>query len=169
MACYTLSNCILHNLVAGKKYITDLLMVFTQESNPFKVALDKSNRIIDLYETAGQTNEYVANWLSLMSFQPSNFEPINIDVSSATNNEEIFLKVCSKTNSQQKLIVHSHEGWQNFSYQADKVIFYDSKPIRVFDRDEAIHELNPVSASSITAYGSVIAANQSTITDSKNN
>lgn len=169
MACYTLSNCILQNLVAGKKYITDLLMVFTQEANPFKVALDKSNRIIDLYETAGQTNEYVANWLSLMSYQPSNFETINVDASSATNIEEVFLKVCSKTNSQQKLIVHSHEGWQNFSYQAEKVIVYDNKPIRVFDRDEAIHELNPATASSITAYGSVIATNQSTITESKNN
>ena len=123
MACYTLSNCILQNLVAGKKYITDLLMVFTQESNPFKVALDKSNRIIELYETAGQTNEYVANWLSLMSYQPANFETINIDTSTISNIEEIFLKVCSKTNSQQKLIVHSHEGWQNFSYQGEKVIF----------------------------------------------
>lgn len=169
MACYTLSDCILHNLNAGKKYITDLLMVFTQESNPFKVALDKSNRIIDLYELAGQKNEYVANWLSLMSFQPSNFETINIDTSTAMNNEEVFLKVCGKTNSQQKLIVYSHEGWQNFNYQGDKVIIYDTKSIRVFDRDEAIHDLNPTTPSLITAYSSVIATNQSTITDSKNN
>ena len=123
MACYTLSNCILNNLDAGKKYITDLLLVFTQESNPYKVALDRSNRIIELYEIAGQKSEYVANWLSLMSYQPSNFEQINCDTVSAINDEEIFLKVCSKTNSQQKLIVHSHEGWQNFNYETDKVIF----------------------------------------------
>ena len=123
---------------------------------------------MDLYETAGQTNAQVANWLSLMSYQPSNFETINIDASSAANTEEVFLKVCSKTNSQQKLIVHSHEGWQNFNYQGDKVIIFESKPIRVFDRDEAIHELNPAISSSIIAYGSVVASNQSTILDSKN-
>lgn len=169
MACYTLSDCILNNLNAGKKYITDLLMVFTQESNPFKVALDKSNRIIDLYESAGQENEYVANWLSLMSFQPSNFETINIDTSTAINNEEIFLKVCGKTNSQQKLIVYSHEGWQYYSYESDKVIIYDTKQIKILDRDEAIHDLNPITPSSITAYNSIIATNQSTITDSTNN
>jgi hypothetical protein len=169
MACYTLSNCILKNLVAGKKYITDLLMVFTQEANPFKVALDKSNCIMDLYENIGETNVHVASWLSLMSYQPSNFEIINIDVSSVSNTEELFLKVCSSTKIQQKLIVHSHEGWQNFSYHDEKVIVYDNKPIRVFDRDEAIHELNPAAGSSIIAYSSVIATNQSIITDSKNN
>lgn len=168
MACYTLSNCILNNLVAGKKYITDLLFVFTQESNPYKIALDTSNRILGLYESAGQSNEHVANWLSLMSYQPSNFETINADTSSAQNTEEIFLLVCSMTKSQQKLIVHSHESWQYFNYVSDRTIFYCGKPIRVFDRDEAILELNPSSHSSITAYGSVIAANQSTITDAKN-
>ena len=38
-----------------------------------------------------------------------------------------------------------------------KLFFYANKQIRVFDRDEAIHELNPTTASSITAFGSVIA------------
>ena len=168
MACYTLSNCILMNLNAGKKYITDLLMVFTQESNPHKVALDKTDRIINMYEEEGGKNEYVASWLSLMSYAPSNFETINVDANSATNNEEVFLKVCSKTNSQQKLIIHSHEGWQNYNYEIDKTIIYDSKAIRVFDRDEAIHELNSPLQNSITAYNSVIATDQSTITDIKN-
>lgn len=168
MASYTLSNCILMNLDAGKKYITDLLMVFTQESNPFKVALDKSDRIMNMYEKEGNKNEYVASWLSLMSYQPSNFETINIDTNAASNDEEVFLSVCSQTKSQQKLIVHSHEGWQNYNYNANKIIVYNNKPIHVFDRDEAIHELNPGTSSSITAFGSVIATGQSTINDTKN-
>ena len=169
MSSYTLSNCILTNLDAGKKYITDLLMVFTQEWNPSKVALDKSDRIMNLYYDAGQKNEYVANWISLMAHEPSNFETINVDTSNASSDEEIFLKVCSQTKCQQKLIVHSHESWQNYNYEEDKVMFYDKKPIRVFDRDEAIHELKPSTTGSITAYSSVIATNQSTITDIKNN
>lgn len=165
MGCYTLSHCVLVNLDSGKKYITDLLMVFTQEKNSFKVALDKSHRIIDLYEEAGQNNQIVATWLQLMSYMPTNFEIINIDTSSAKNEEELFLSVCSSIKSQNKLIIYSHERWQHFKYNSERVIYYNNIPILIFDRDEAIHELNATQCSTINAYNSVIATDKSTIKD----
>ncbi|EKE05978.1 MAG: hypothetical protein ACD_19C00135G0002 [uncultured bacterium] len=163
MSCYTVSHCILLNLDSGKKYITDLLFVFTQETNPFKVAIDKDKKILDLYEKAGQSNQHVATWLNLMSLQPSNFEPINVDTSSAKNEEELFLLVCSNTKNQQKLFVYSHQNWTNFKYDTNNLIVYRGVPVQVLDRDEAINELHPSNQTSINAYNSVLATSQSTI------
>jgi hypothetical protein len=168
MGCFTLSNCILEQSELDKKYIADVLMVFTQ-TNPFKVALDKSHKIIGLYETIGQTNEFVAYWLSLMSMKPTSFETINIETNDATNDEEIFLKVCSATNNQHKLIVLSHEKWQYYKYDFPKIIIYNKVPVLIFDRDEAIVELNPIVSSTINAFSSVVAANNSSINETKNN
>jgi hypothetical protein len=169
MASYTLSNCILNNIELDKKYITDVLMVFTQQSNPFKVALDKGDKILGLYETVAQKNEFAAYWLSLMSMKPSSFESIDIETNDDVNEEEIFLKVCSSTKSQQKLIVMSHESWQYYRYDSPKVITYNNIPVRVFDRDEAISELNPTnSTTSIMATNSTVAIDGSIIEDSKN-
>jgi len=166
MAAYTLSKCILENINAGKKYITDLLFVFTRDSNPYKVAVDSNNLIIDIYTELAKTNEFIATWLQLMSHQPSNFEPIKVNLSKVSNEEEIFIKVCCETKSQQKLIVFSHEGWENFEYHSDKVILYNNKHILILDRDEAIQDLNSTIAGNITAYGSIIATNQSSIKQS---
>jgi hypothetical protein len=172
MVCYTLSNCLLENLDAGKVYISDILMVFTQQNNPFKVALDKSDRIMDLYQKAGEKDYNVAYWLTLMSYKPSSFEIINVDTSSSLNEEEVFLSVCSKTKSQQKMIVYSHEGWQYYGYSSANVVHYNDIPVQVYDRDEAIRELNtslaPKSLTTIYATDSVIAADHSSISETKN-
>ena len=168
MACYTLSKCIKSSLEIGKKYITDLIMVFTQESNPCKIAIDKTNRVISIYETIGQENEFFANWLTLMSYQPSNFETINISINDMCSDEEVFLKVCSSTKSQNKIIVHSHEGWENVKYENGNTILYNDIPITVLDRDEAILELNTPNSSTINAYGSVVATDNSSIHDTRN-
>ena len=168
MACYTLSKCIANSIIVGKKYITDLLMVFTQESNPYKIAVDKTKRILNIYEEIGQENEFFANWLALMSFQPANFEFINIDVENIVNDEELFLKVCSSTKSQQKLIVHSHECWETFCYDGPSIIVYNHVPVRILDRDEAIEDLKNYNSSTIHAYSSIIATNHSNINNSKN-
>lgn len=168
MAAYTLSKCILENINAGKKYITDLLFVFTRDANPHKVVIDSKNVIIDIYTQVAGSNEFIATWLQLMSHQPSNFEPINVDLSTVSNDEEIFLKVCCETRSQQKLIVFTHEGWKNYNYHSDGVIFYNNKYISILDRDEAIQDLNSMNTGSITAFGSIIATNQSSINNSNN-
>lgn len=168
MSCYTLSNCLLDNLELDKKYISDVLMVFTQ-SNPFKVALDKSNRILDIYAEIAGKNETVATWLNLMTMKPTSFETINVDVISVKEVEEIFLKVCSSTKSQQKVIVSSHERWTSFKYFIPQTILYDNIQVKVYDRDEAIPELHPpTSNTSITATNSTVAMDGSKIEDSKN-
>lgn len=168
MAAYTLSKCILENINAGKKYITYLLFVFTRDANPHKVAVDSQNIIFDIYTQLAKSDEFIATWLQLMSHQSSNFEPINVDLSSVSNDEEIFFKVCCETKSQQELIVFTHEGWKYYSYHSDKVICYNKKFICVLDRDEAIQDLNSTNGGNITAYSSIIAANQSSINNSEN-
>lgn len=168
MAVYTLSKCILENINAGKKYVTDLLYVFTMDSNPHKVTVDSQNIVLDIYAQLARSNEFIATWLQLMSHQPSNFEPINVDLSSVSNDEEVFLKLCCETKSQQKIIVFTHEGWKFYNYHSDRVIYYNDKFIYVLDRDEAIQDLNSVATVNITAFNSIIAANQSSINNSKN-
>lgn len=169
MAAYTLSKCILENVNAGKKYITDLLFVFTRETNPHKVIVDSRKVIIDIYTDLASSNEFIATWLQLMSHQPSNFESIDVDLSNISNDEEIFLRVCCETKSQQKLIVYTHEGWKNYNYHTDRVIFYNNKYINILDRDEAIQDLNATNTSNITAFSSIIATDHSSISNSKNN
>jgi hypothetical protein len=168
MSCYTLSNCILGEVELDKKYITDVLMVFPQQSNPFKIALDKCDRIMGLYEAIGQSNEFVAFWLNLMSMNPTSFETINADTLDAKNDEEIFLMVCSSTKSQQKLIVHSHEKWLYHKYSAHRIINFKGASVKVFDRDEAIVELNQKPSTTINADHSVIAADHSQIHKTEN-
>ena len=144
-------------------------MVFPQQTNAHKIALDKSNRILDIYAQIAEKNEIIASWLSLMSMKPTSFETIDIDVSHEDSEEEIFLTVCSSTKSQQKAIVNSHERWNNHKYVSPKVLIYKSIPVTIYDRDEAISELNQISTNNVTAISSVVAIDKSTITDIKNN
>jgi hypothetical protein len=166
MACYTLCNCLLSNLELDKKYITDVLMIFPQQSNAHKIALDKSNMILNMYAQIAEKNEIIATWLSLMSMKPSSFETINVDVSKEPSEDEVFLKVCSSTKSQQKAIVNSHERWINYK---GKIIMYNSVQVTVYDKDEAIVELTPLSSNTIiNATNSTVATDSSKIEDSKN-
>lgn len=166
MGCYTLCNCLLSNLELDKKYITDVLMVFPQQANAHKIALDKSNMILEMYGQIAETNDIIASWLSLMSMKPTSFETIDVDVSLEKSEEEIFLKVCSSTKSQQKTIVNSHERWIKYK---GKTISYNSVSISVYDKDEAIIELNPPpSSTTINATNSTVATDGSNIEDSKN-
>jgi hypothetical protein len=81
--------------------------------------------------------------------------------------EELFLRVCSSTKSQQKLIVHSHENWKHYRYDQPTIIIYRDIQVRVYDRDEAIIELNRNDSTIVNAHKSIIATNQSSIIDGK--
>ncbi len=171
MSCFTISDNIKESICFGKKYITELLYVFLSSSNSFKVSLDTSDVIIDIYSSVARKDEFFSNWLTLMSHEPSNFEKIDIDVSSVENKEEVFLKVCSKTKAQQKMIVHSHESWSRFNYLKKNIISYNGKNIIIFDRDEAIIELSKEKGDSytnISAKNSIIATGGSKIQNSDN-
>ena len=164
MSCYSVSSCIKNSASEEKKYITDILFIFPQISNVHKVAMDASYKILDIYASIAATNGDFAYWLSLMTMTPSSFETINVDINGIDCQEEIFLKLTSKINGDKKLLVHSHQGWQNFQYVKNNVIAYDGVDISIFDRDEAIEELNPPTPH-IT--NSVVAMGGATITDVK--
>lgn len=170
MACYTLSDCVLKNLNNCDKYITDLVLVFTNSQNNLKIILDKDNKIMDLYKIAAQTNYDASYWLTLMSHKVQKFETINVDTLSISDSEELFLKVCSKTKNQQKLIVDSHQNWRNFNYKTTNVIEYNNIPLTILDKDDAIFELNQQTQQTIIfANNSILATQNSSIYEVNNN
>ncbi|OUO14725.1 hypothetical protein [Bacteroides sp. An322] len=139
MICYTLSDCILKNLERApnrKEIITDILMVFAQNNNHHKLAIDRDGKIIQIYSNI--QNPAIAYWLQLMADFPCSWEPISIEnIDNAKTDEEIFLLVCSQT-FDKTLIVYNHNGWTQKLYEEDKVISYNGTYIKVFDREEAI-------------------------------
>lgn len=155
----------INNNVLDKKHY-DVLFVFASQSNPYKVALDKSGRVIELYEQIASHNVHIKTWLDLMSMKPSSFEVINVETRSVDQVEEIFLTVCSMTNNEKKMIVYSHQGKLYERYYINNSINFNGTTILVLDRDQAYHELNQSNTYNIA--DSQVAINHSSITDSKN-
>ncbi len=145
MSVYTISKCFFSDRLE-KKYISDLLNLFAASTNPFKVAVDKTKRVIDIYEVCAKYDQFIAYWLSLMSYQTSSFEVINVSVSSDIDDYEVFLCVCSRTKSKKDLIVFSCETsplMEKFEGEGEgEYKVYDGIRIRVLDRDDALCELN---------------------------
>lgn len=166
MSIYTVSQCLLTNLDIEKKYVADILMFFAQ-SNPYKVALDKDDKILALYASAAEKNALIACWLDIMSKKPTSFEFINADTSNIKNDEQLFLTVCVATKNQQKIIVYSHQDWKFYKYEGPNTIKVDNACVTVYDKDEAIPELSSKSGN-IYAINSVVATNNSNINDTKN-
>ncbi len=140
MTCFAVSSCIENSTLDAKTYMSDLLFTFTQ-SNPHKVALDSSDKVIDIYANIAANNELFSSWLSLMSFSPSNFELIDVSLDDIDCIEEVFLKLASQINGTKKVMVNSHQGWENFHYINGNTISYDGVDIEILDKDEAILEL----------------------------
>ncbi|MDR1221976.1 MAG: hypothetical protein LBL07_03735 [Tannerella sp.] len=144
MICYTLSDCVLRNINTDsrkKEIITDLLMVFPQENNPHKVVIDRTGKIIEIYNEVidSSSNPAILYWLQLMGDFPQSWEPVDIDnIEQVTINREVFLMVCSQTEDKM-MIVHNHNGWTKGKYCHKRNILHnDAIVIRVLDRDEAI-------------------------------
>jgi hypothetical protein len=144
MICYTLSDCVLKNLSADtqkKKIITTLLGVFSQENKPHKVVIDRTGKIIDIYNTYIDSEAGVFYWLQIMSDNPSSWEPVDVDnIEQATTNEDVFLLICSQT-ADKLLIVYSHNGWTKNMYSCKGNITHNNTTIKVLDREEAINQL----------------------------
>ncbi|MDR2954743.1 MAG: hypothetical protein LBV43_06660 [Prevotella sp.] len=164
MPYYTLSDCVLRKGSTEKKYVANLLWTFVQENNPYKVVLDSGGSIIDIYNEIGENDPIIATWLRFMSDNPSNFEPIDIDLNGKQNNEEIFLSVCSSTAIQKKIIVFSHQGWKHYTYSAGNTIIYEGVPIQVLNGDEAILEMQPRNL--IKAENSIVVTSGGTVSGS---
>lgn len=104
-----------------------------------------------------------------MSFKPSPFEVIDVDLENINCEETKFLTLCKASIDPKKMIVYSkanlkkhqcYNGWVGF----------ENETLKILDRDEAIIELAVQQANSGDTYiNSQIAKNSSTINKSNNN
>ncbi|MCF6402966.1 hypothetical protein L3C95_08785 [Chitinophaga filiformis] len=167
MSVYTISADLLANIEKDEGiYFTDILFVFTQRNNAFKVAKDKNGYIIDTYKKVINNGDIIKTWLDLMSFKPTPFETIDIDLSKINCDETKFLKICKETKGQNKLIVYTIQNIKNFECQDNTVIF-ENVAIRLIDRDLARKELmTPLNGD--VYINSQVARDNSQIIKSKN-
>lgn len=165
MAIFTLSKDLLEN-IEHKTHYCDILFVFVQ-TNPFKIAIDKSNKILDIYSDLASNNSSIKAWLDLMSYEPSSYEKIDVDLTNETDHKELFIKVCRATSNQKKIIIYSHQNWNEYKYTGQNTVIYDSCTIDMIDRDEAIQALK-LAGTNIYAVNSVVATDSSNISNTKN-
>ena len=168
MICYTLSDCVLNNINIApnpKEILTDLLMVFAQNNNPYKIAIDKKGKIIDIYSRTD--NPAILYWLQIMSDFPKSWECINVEnFDSVKTQEESFLLLCSQT-TDKMLIVYSHNEWIKKYYNSNKDILYNGVQLKVLDREEAIRHLMPTEKVVNIINDSIVAMNGSNINNAK--
>lgn len=168
MSVYTISPNLLRNIEKDEGiYFSDILFVFTQRTNPYKVSRDKKGDIISCYESIEENAFIIKTWLDLMSFKPSPFETIDIDLENIGCEETKFLKLCKATNGQNKLILYSNQDIKKFRLDNGLIIFEDIA-ISILDRDLARNELNEIIKSGDTYINSQVAKNNSNISDSNN-
>lgn len=169
MGVYTISPDLLRNIEKDEGvYFTDILFVFTQRANTFKIAKDRKGEVINCYQAIKTNGEIIKTWLDLMSFNPSPFEAIDIDLSGIDCEETKFIKICKETRSQNKLITYTHQNIKKHMCESG-VITFESTAITVLDRDEARQELTVIPKAGDTFINSQVAQNNSHITDSHNN
>jgi len=169
MAVYTVSPDLLRNIEKDEGiYFTDILFVFTQRNNPFKVSKDKNGDIIKSYMDIKENGETIKTWLDLMSFKPSPFEPIDVDLSSIVCEETKFMKVCKETKSQNKLILYTQQNITKHKCE-NRIVLFEDTAIQILDRDEARQELTSAPNVGDTYINSQVAKQNSQINKSKNN
>lgn len=168
MSVYTISPDLLRNIEKEEGiYFSDILFVFSQKSNPYKVTKDKLGVVIDSYRAIEVNKEFIKTWLDLMSYKPSPFEDIDVDLTKIDCEESKFLKICKETKSQNKIIYYSKQNIKKHQI-AENSILYEGTAILLLDRDEAIIELNQKNFTGDTYINSQVAKNNSQISDSKN-
>lgn len=166
MATYTISPDLLRSIPEDEAiYLTDILFVFTNRGNANKVSRDKKGDVLNCYTSVEQNKEVIKLWLDLMSFKPSPFETIDVEIEGIECEETKFLKVCKETANTKKLILYSPQNLTKFECIDGKVDF-EKTTIQVLDRDEARIELQPGSGDTII--NSQVAKNGSHIAGSEN-
>jgi len=168
MAVYTVSPDLLRNIEKDEGvYFTDILFVFAQRANTFKVSKDRNGDVIRTYESIEENGEVIKTWLDLMSFKPSPFESIDVDLTGILCEETKFMKMCKETRSQSHLILYTR---QNLTKHVcvDNVVVFEDTAIRVLDRDEARLALTPTTISGDTYINSQVAKDNSEIKGSQN-
>ena len=119
---YTLSLDFLKNLEEDDNiFISDILFHFINRENPLKIAKDKKGIVIDDYHNIAAKNQNIKTWLDLMSFTPSPFEKIDVDLSSFNCNEAKYLKLCKETAGFNKMIVYSIQNLKVYKCKKNNV------------------------------------------------
>lgn len=168
MAIFTISPDFLRDIASEEKtYFTDVLFVFTQRGNSFKVTKDKNGEVLSIYRSIEHNADIIKTWLELMSYTPSRFEKIDVDVSLIDCLETKFIKICKETKNEKKLIVYSKQNIKKFE-AVDDTIEFENVKISVYDRDEAQVELNRTVKTGDVIINSQVAKGGSSIEGSKN-
>ena len=150
MPIFTIYKDFIQNAIPQKR-IGSILGAFWSENTPFKVALDTSNVVYEIYAKIAEENYEIASWIRYMNCYPTSFEEIQVNLTNETHIEGIFLKLCSSIKVQKKIIVFSHECWENHTYCSKNMISYEGNLIQVYDRDEAYLEL--YKTETVSVYG----------------
>lgn len=168
MSIYTITPDFFNSIEKEEKhYLTNILFIFTNRNNTFKVTKDRNGEVLSIYKSIIPNADIIKTWLELMSFGPSPFEKIDVDISSINCVETKFMKICKETNGFNNLIVYSAQNITKFDC-VNKTINYEGININILDRDDANVELNLTRINGDTYNNSQVANNGSQITKSKN-
>lgn len=164
MAIYTISPNTLREIDEKSLfYYRSLLFKFI--SGAHKVAVDRDGHAIDIYSSIEQNRDIIQSWLNLMSYSPSRFESIPVNIRYLDDEERKFLSLCKATKGQHKMIVSSR---QSVRCQVDCNNFteFEGEMIEILNREEAISEIEGTQAS-ISISGNIFA--NGNVSNSNNN
>jgi hypothetical protein len=168
MSVFTITPDFFRNIQEDERnYFSNILFVFTNKTNEFKVSKDINGEILNIYKDIKENGEVIKTWLDLMSFTPSSFEKINVDISNIDCYDTKFLKLCKETRGFNNLIVYSLQNITKFKCEENKINFEETL-ISIYDRDTASIELNKNKSEIIKIKKSQVALGGSTIKKSKN-
>lgn len=142
---YTISLDFLENIEEGEEhYYTSILFQLANEMTPFKVAVDRDMMVLEFYKNVKKHPEIIKSWLEHMSYSPSSFERISVDLSVESNMDNMLMKLCSAVNGNKQLIIYSK---QNIPLEVDcnNCVEFQGKSIKLLDKDEARIKLNIMS------------------------
>lgn len=169
MSIFTITPGFLENIGDGESsYLADILFVFSNKNNSFKVSKDKNGSILDIYRSIENNSHIIKTWLDLMANTPSPFEKVDVNIEDILCMETKFIKICKETKGFNNLIVYSFQNIQEFKCN-NKYINYEGINIKVYDRDDANSELNKSYSTTNNYINSQVATDNSQITDSNNN
>ncbi|WP_075343282.1 hypothetical protein [Tenacibaculum agarivorans] len=150
-------------------YFSDLLNLFASRENDNKIAVDYDGKILEDYASIDNHNSsFIACWLELLAHNaPTSLENIEIELEEITCNEEKYLRLCKETVSQKKMIVYSKQNIKEHQCINDIIIF-EEEEINILDKDNALREINNSNSVINNISNSIIAQNNSSVNNSKN-
>jgi|GEM_PF-1191167 len=165
---YTLSPDFLQNLEEEDSiFISDVLFHFINRENPLKIAKDKSGLVIDDYSKIAANNQHVKTWLDLMSFSPSPFSKVDVDLSPFDCLETKYLKLCRETGGFKKMIIYSLQNIKKYKCNNNSILFEDCI-ISLLDKENARYDVNTILNRGDIIINSQVAKDNSQISDSEN-